>query len=107
MSSGVLIDTVISSCELVVKKPQGPYNAAPTMQRILLGTVTPAPHHPRLVAHLAIPLTLSPVNIGTKRPMDIHAISPEEMKDIMTVTALWLIVREGLGLSGVKARRQE
>lgn len=79
----------------------------PAVKRILLGTVTPSPHHPRLVAHMSIPLTLVPINLGSKGPSDIHTISPEEMKDIVTVTGLWLIVREGLGLGGVKARKGE
>lgn len=79
----------------------------PTTKRILLGTVTPAPHHPRLVAQMSIPLTLVPINIGTKGASDIHTISPEEMKDTVTVTGLWLIVREGLGLGGVKSKKTD
>lgn len=94
-------------CELVVRRPQKDSKQLVTSQRLLLGTVTPAPHHPRLVAHMSIPLTLTPINIGTKGPADIHTISPEEMKDIVTVTGLWLIVREGLGLGGVKSRKNE
>lgn len=100
-------NTVNVSCELVVRMPTSNVSEASPTKRILLGTVTPAPHHPRLVAQMSIPLTLTPINIGTRGPMDIHTISPEEMKDIVTVTGLWLIVREGLGLGGVKSRKSE
>lgn len=90
-----------------MKRPPNGSDETVSSQRFLLGTVTPAPHHPRLVAQMSIPLTLTPINIGTKGPSSIHTISPEEMKDIVTVTGLWLIVREGLGLGGVKSRKNE
>jgi hypothetical protein len=35
-------------------------------------------------------------------------ITSEEMKDLMTVTGLWLVVRENLGLGGIhKARKND
>jgi hypothetical protein len=100
----------------------------------LLGTLTPAPHHPKLVAHLAIPLSLASVDISdassTPRTSFSSSIGPdktdvdkakesqqekqsqhvelsvEELKDVTTVTALWLVVRESLGLGGIhKARK--
>lgn len=127
------------SCELVIKRPQTDSSLSSGTQRVLLGTLTPAPHHPKLVAHLAIPLSLAAVNISAsssasrkssfsssppantqEKPASEKAklasgkeeqeanleLSVEELKDVTTVTALWLVVRESLGLGGIhKARK--
>jgi hypothetical protein len=68
--------------------------------RTLLGTFTPAPHHPKLVGHLAIRAELTPIGT-TKRGV---AVTVEECKDILAVTILWLITREALG--GVAKKRK-
>lgn len=64
-----------------------------------LATLTPAPHHPKLVATLAVPFLLHPIDLGGN---STEGLSTEEMKDVVSVTALWLIVRERLGGMGVK-----
>jgi len=77
-------------CEVVY----GGVGVAGGPRRLLLGTLRPAPHHPRLVAHLAVPFSLAPVELGQGLP---GGLSVEEMKDCLAVTGLWVIVRENLG----------
>lgn len=82
------------SCEVVYGPPGGE-------RRLLLGMLRPVPLHPRLIAHLAVPFTLAPISLG-------HGIegglSVEEMKDCLSSSALWIIVRENLG--GLNNRRK-
>lgn len=53
-------------------------------------------HHPKLVANLQVPSTLAATAL-------IHGnegqemLSAEEMKDVLAVSALWLVVREKIG----------
>lgn len=87
------------TCEVV----HGPKGA---QRRLLLGTLHPAPHHPKLVAHLKVPFSLSPIPLGVFEPgsgSGNEGLSVEEMKDLVCVTCLWLVVREGLG--GLGRRR--
>ncbi|KAK4046442.1 hypothetical protein OIO90_006564 [Microbotryomycetes sp. JL221] len=80
-----------------------------TPRRILLGTLTPAPHHPKLVGTLIIPSTLSPVAIGSFEPGETWSrnkgLTIEEMKDVVSITAFWLVVRDNLG--GLRDRRRK
>ncbi|SCV73252.1 BQ2448_7177 [Microbotryum intermedium] len=57
-----------------------------------LATLIPAPHHPRLVANLSFSPSISYVRLG-----DLARISEEDLKDVVSVTALWIIAKEGLG----------
>ena len=87
-------------CEVVY----GPRNSE---RRLLLGTLTPAPYHPKLVAQLAVPFSLSPIALGSFEPgsgSSNEGLSVEGMKDVVSVTCLWLIVRESLG--GVAKKRK-
>jgi hypothetical protein len=77
------------TCELVVEG-----------SRTLLGTFNPAPHHPKLVGHLAVRAELTPISTG-KRGV---AVTVEECKDVLAVTTLWLVIREALG--GVAKKRK-
>lgn len=75
-------------------------------RRVLLGTLRPAPHHPKLIAQLGVPYALSPVPLlsahtSTTLP---PVLTVEEMKDIVACTSLWLVVHEGLG--GLAKRRK-
>lgn len=82
------------TCELIITSKTNP------PRRLLLCTLTPAPHHPKLVAHLAIPFNLSPIALGEFEPgkgMSNSGLSVEEMKDVVNVTCLWLVLRESLG----------
>lgn len=97
--------------------------------RIKVGTLSPTPHHPKVVAMLKIPFPLPDLDvekmhvkrrvIGANgvvlRPMgsgeENGGLSPvpeggerhgmmltaEEIKDIVSSTGLWLVVREGFG----------
>lgn len=100
-----------------------------TGQRQLLGTLTPAPHHPKVVGVLKIPMSLDPVSLtdikgpplnavngeqgqrtamAMKRIKENVALTEENLKDMLCVTALWLVAREeygGLGRVGGRRRR--
>ena len=99
-----------------------------TEQRIFLATLTPAPHHPKVVGQLKIPMKLESVSladlqVGSKAANKVAAgdkekareeirskvlkevcISEESLKDVVCVTALWLVAREGWG--GLGKRRK-
>lgn len=100
------------SCDLVVTRRTSAPN---DRQRYFLGSLTPAPHHPKLIAHLAVPVSLGPISIANSlstNSRQMHSndltLSIEELKDLMAVTGLWLVVRENLGLSGTsKARKND
>lgn len=74
---------------------------SPAIKRIHLGTLIPAPHHPKLVATLSVPFSLSPLALGTPKAGGMwgasEGLSVEEMKDCLSVSCLWVVVREGLG----------
>lgn len=92
-------------CELVLPPPAtAPANAdgstRPT-RRIRLGVFKPAPHHPRLIGQVSIPLSLRRVSLGLPSdPEDEDAgsesMSAEEMKDLLCITLLWMCIRESL-----------
>ncbi|WRT65071.1 uncharacterized protein IL334_002013 [Kwoniella shivajii] len=99
------------TCSVWVKK---------TGQRQLLGTLTPAPHHPKVVGILKIAQSLDAVSLtdvqpkfgqqnkeaAMKRVKDNVALSEENLKDVVCVTAMWLVAREEFnGLGKKKGRR--
>lgn len=102
------------TCSVWVKK---------TGHRQLLGTLTPAPHHPKVIAMLKIPHNLQTVALaevsgvaaGTapnlikpdlvnKIKEDI-ALSEENLKDVVCVTAMWLVAREEFGGLGRRKKK--
>lgn len=64
--------------------------------RIPLGSLLPAPHHPKLVGQLAVPFPLPDLSATGLGP-DGAGLSREELKDIIIVTCLHLIIRESFG----------
>ncbi|KAJ1044867.1 hypothetical protein NDA10_002833 [Ustilago hordei] len=70
--------------------------------RIPLGTLSPAPHHPKLVGQLAVPFPLPDLSATGLGP-DGAGLTREELKDVIIVTCLHLIVRESFG--GLARRR--
>jgi len=64
--------------------------------RIPLGTLSPAPHHPKLVGQLAVPFPLPDLS-GTGLGPDGAGLTREELKDVIIVTCLHLVVRESFG----------
>lgn len=76
-----------------------------TTRRLLLATLRPAPHHPKLVSTLLLPPSLPSIPLGAFHPsrgLLGGALAPEDLRDLVMVTSLWLAVRERLGgLEGV------
>lgn len=89
-----------------------------TGQRQLLATLTPAPHHPKVIGVLKIPQGLRSVslaNVGTlasasaqrghsqhgeelaQRVGEEVCLTEENLKDVVSVTAMWLVAREEFG----------
>ena len=97
--------------------------------RIKVGTLSPTPHHPKVVAMLKVPFPLPDVEVermgvvkrrglnigGSFHPQnpDTNQDSPynglvltaEEIKDVVCSTGLWLVVREGFGGVGRVSRK--
>ncbi|BGP35043.1 hypothetical protein JCM10296v2_006873 [Rhodotorula toruloides] len=80
--------------------------SAPTSRRLHLATLRPAPYHPKLVSTLLLPPLLPSIPLGTFHPsrgLQGGVLGPEELRDLVMVSAMWVAVREGLGgLEGVK-----
>ena len=96
------------ACTVWVKK---------TGQRQVLGTLTPAPHHPKVIASLKIPMSLDSVSLTdikapsggmqaevAKRVKEEVCLSEENLKDVVCVTAMWLVAREEFGGLGRRKR---
>lgn len=64
--------------------------------RIPIGTLRPAPHHPKLVAQLAVPFPLPDLST-TGLGSDEAGLTREELKDLICVTCLHLTIRESFG----------
>ncbi|KAF9463508.1 hypothetical protein BDZ94DRAFT_615735 [Collybia nuda] len=96
--------------------------AQPQVLRIKVGTLSPTPHHPKVVAMLKVPFPLPdvevermgvnrrPVGQPNARPPTSHqwsgtTLTAEEIKDIVCSTGLWLVVREGFGGVGKVSRK--
>jgi hypothetical protein len=97
--------------------------------RIKVGTISPTPHHPKVVAMLKVPFPLPDVEVDrmgvVKRQITsilggVLAPNPnanqdssytglvltaEEIKDVVCSTGLWLVVREGFGGVGKVSRK--
>ena len=87
--------------------------------KLKVATLAPAPHHPKVVAQIKTPYPLQDVliNEGAVRPRTTAGLPPsesndegalvltaEEIKDVVSCTGLWVIVREGYG--GLAKRRK-
>ena len=94
----------------------------PQVLRIKVGTLSPTPHHPKVVAMLKVPFPLPDVEVermsivkrtaapasqsegGTESYHGL-TLTAEEIKDIVCSTGLWLVVREGFGGVGRVSRK--
>ena len=95
------------ACSIWVKK---------TGHRQLLGTLTPAPHHPKVIGILKIPVALGSVSLTDPQANKGHhhdmasrvregvALTEENLKDVVCVTAMWLVAREEFGGLGRKRK---
>jgi hypothetical protein len=87
------------------------------MVRVKVGTLSQTPHHPKVVAMLKVPFPLPDVEVDMlvvrKRrhigpPVDSGnglLLTAEEIKDVISSTGLWLVVREGFGGIGKVTRK--
>ncbi|KAF7967178.1 hypothetical protein HWV62_35632 [Athelia sp. TMB] len=89
-----------------------PAPAAPTSIRLKIGTLSPTPHHPKVVSMLKIPYPLPDIDVERAA---VHrrggaaagglVLTAEEIKDVISCTGLWLVVREGFGGVGRVGRK--
>ncbi|KII90115.1 hypothetical protein PLICRDRAFT_138582 [Plicaturopsis crispa FD-325 SS-3] len=89
-----------------------------------VATLSPTPHHPKVVALLKVPFPLPDIAVDRLaierrvvtpqgllvRPSTAGAdrgliLTAEEIKDIVSTTGLWLVVREGFGGVGKVSRK--
>jgi len=83
---------------------------------LLVATMFPAPHHPRVVAQLKMPLQLPTLGTGLRMQPAAPAgedvggvgdeimLTEENVKDCLFVTALWLVAREEISGLGRKKK---
>ncbi|KAG8736525.1 hypothetical protein FRC10_009211 [Ceratobasidium sp. 414] len=97
----------------------------PTGLRLRLAHLVPAPHHPKVIGQFKMPFPLPDVSVSRmelvpRAPGDSFGLSggdragvgrgemvmtAEEIKDVVSTTGLWLMVREGYGGLGGKKRK--
>ncbi|KAF9262063.1 hypothetical protein L218DRAFT_960681 [Marasmius fiardii PR-910] len=89
--------------------------------KVKVGTLSPTPHHPKVVAMLKVPFPLPDVEVERMnlRKREIGKVVPpidendhkglvltaEEIKDVICSTGLWIVVREGFGGVGKVSRK--
>ncbi|KAG6889698.1 hypothetical protein C0995_015446 [Termitomyces sp. Mi166 len=93
---------------------------APHVLRLKVGTLSPTPHHPKVLGMLKVPFPLPDIEVErmgmVKRPTDPGetrqlseweglTLRAEEIKDVVCSTAMWLTVREGFGGVGRVSRK--
>lgn len=82
----------------------------PTLRRLHLAHLRPAPHHPHLVSTLLLPPLLPSIPLGSFSPsagLVGGSLGAEELRDLAMCTALWVAVREGLGGLGGEEKVRE
>ncbi|KIY52255.1 hypothetical protein FISHEDRAFT_56011 [Fistulina hepatica ATCC 64428] len=106
-------------------------NAAAAPIKVRVATLSPTPHHPKVVAMQKIVYPLPRVEMGPRSrwveeeprvrfedeprlsgddgqqaaPCAAVVLTPEELKDMICCTALWVVVREGFG--GITKERRK
>src|SRR5260221_529227 len=119
------------TCTLVLSRLGGGHTAgdgSESVVRVRVATFSPTPHHPKVVALLKVPFPLPDVVVdrlqvrrravspqGIARPSwNLNGDTPdggglvltaEEIKDIVSSTGLWLVVRESIGGVGKVNRK--
>lgn len=91
--------------------------------RLKVATLSPTPHHPKVVSMLKVPFPLPDIEIdkmavrkrvltpqgiarpGTSSGPEGLVLTAEEIKDVVSCTGLWLVVREGFGGVGKVSRK--
>lgn len=95
--------------------------------KLKIATLSPAPHHPKVVCQLKVPFPLPDIEVehgmikkrvllpdgstrSTLLPDRLHSpqkltLTAEEIKDVICCTAFWLVVREGIGGVGKVPRK--
>jgi hypothetical protein len=121
------------TCTLVVSRggglpargsPDGSRESGGATVRVRVATFKPTPHHPKVVALLKVPFPLPDIIVdrmqlcrrtvsaqGIARPSwnadapNGLVLTAEEIKDIVSSTGLWLVVRESIGGVGKVSRK--
>ncbi|KAL4077756.1 hypothetical protein J3A83DRAFT_4087373 [Scleroderma citrinum] len=96
----------------------------PSSVSLKVATLSPTPHHPKVVGLLKVPFPLPDIEVEQlairKRIITPHGVSrttgagpsdlvltAEDIKDTISSTALWLVVREAFGGVGREKRKGE
>ncbi|CED85412.1 hypothetical protein [Phaffia rhodozyma] len=77
-------------------------NSGLSTDRILLGKLSPAPHHPKILAQLRMPYPMNPFPVEGIN--DSGFLSADQLKDVVCSTAMFLLVRESWGGLGKKKK---
>ena len=104
--------------------PDGNGGSDDATVRVRVATFSPTPHHPKVVALLKVPFPLPDIFVdrmqvcrrsvsaqGIARPSwnidspEGLVLTAEEIKDIVSSTGLWLVVRESIGGVGKVSRK--
>jgi len=100
-----------------------PPSDEPQPVRLKVATLSPTPHHPKVVSMLKVPFPLPDIEVeklavrrriltpqglarpGTSTGHEGLILTAEEIKDVVSCTGLWLVVREGFGGVGKVNRK--
>lgn len=134
-ASSVADSSCPPTCDVVVDDDDDAYDSDPedsetpwifsvwvkrTNKRQLLATLTPTPHHPKVIGVLRIPQSLKSISLAevptsvanvNQNSVDMAAricqevaLTEENLKDVVNVTAMWLVAREEFGGLGQKRK---
>ena len=122
----LVVSRLGSSGAIALPSPGSPDSAGSddATVRVRVATFSPTPHHPKVVALLKVPFPLPDIIVdrmqvcrravnaqGIARPSwntdspDGLVLTAEEIKDIVSSTGLWLVVRESIGGVGKVSRK--
>lgn len=111
------------TCTLKLKPMVSTAKPAVSPIKLKVATLSPTPHHPKVVAMLKVPYPLPDVDVENMRVVKRVLVegegrrvvsqvnegglvlTAEEIKDVVCSTGLWLVVREGFGGVGKVSRK--
>ena len=111
------------TCTLKLKPVVSTAKPAVSPIKLKVATLSPTPHHPKVVAMLKVPYPLPDVDVENMRVVKRVLVegegrrvvsqvnegglvlTAEEIKDVVCSTGLWLVVREGFGGVGKVSRK--
>jgi hypothetical protein len=123
--SNLSVNIVVQPSTPTPSNPSFSNPPPPNTVKTKVATLSPAPHHPKVVCQLKVPFPLPDIEVengalckrvvlgdgstrdtlSAQRGHAALTLTAEEIKDVVCSTAFWLVVREGIGGVGKVSRK--